>query len=174
MVMPLMAGERRSLAQQAFALRARFPETKARLTTKRLDWTGELQPAALSRTYRVRVTYELRAYPKVTVLSPRLESRPGKSLPHVFADGSLCLHLEDDWNSGMLLVDTIVPWTSEWLIQYEIWKFTGEWYGGGEWPPTRRASIATEEDVMLAGSRGQTVAAPTEENAMAERGPAHA
>ena len=37
----------------------------------------------------------------------------------------------------MLMVDTTVPWTSEWLLNYEIWLATGTWYGGGEWPPRR-------------------------------------
>jgi hypothetical protein len=29
------------------------------------------------------------------------------------------------------IADTIVPWTAEWLVHYEIWLVTGEWYGGG-------------------------------------------
>ena len=32
----------------------------------------------------------------------------------------------------MLIADTIVPWTCEWLVHYEIWFATGEWHGGGE------------------------------------------
>lgn len=31
----------------------------------------------------------------------------------------------------MLLVDTIVPWSSEWLFHYEMWKGTGIWFGDG-------------------------------------------
>jgi hypothetical protein len=27
--------------------------------------------------------------------------------------------------------------TAEWLVHYEIWLMTGEWYGGGDWPPGR-------------------------------------
>lgn len=34
----------------------------------------------------------------------------------------------------MLLVETIVPWTSEWLYFYEIWLVTGEWYAGVIYP----------------------------------------
>jgi hypothetical protein len=55
----------------------------------------------------------------------------------MFDDGSLCLHLEDEWTPDMLMVDTTLPWTAEWLINYEIWKATGVWYGGGQWPPVR-------------------------------------
>lgn len=35
----------------------------------------------------------------------------------------------------MLIANTIVPWAVEWLFFYEVWLVTGEWGGGGEWPP---------------------------------------
>jgi hypothetical protein len=73
--------------------------------------------------------------PEVRVLNPPLVSRPGESLPHVFADGTLCLHQAGEWTPEMLIVDTTLPWTAEWLINYEIWKATGDWHGGGKWPP---------------------------------------
>jgi len=38
---------------------------------------------------------------------------------------------------SMLIADTTVPWTAEWLANYEVWLATGEWHGGGEWPPRR-------------------------------------
>ena len=43
----------------------------------------------------------------------------------------------------MLIVDTTIAWTAEWLINYEIWKATGEWYGGGVWPPVRSDAAGT-------------------------------
>lgn len=64
----------------------------------------------------------------------RLATREGESLPHVYSDGTLCLHLSGEWNEKMYLVDSIVPWTAEWLANYEIWLATGDWNGGGEWP----------------------------------------
>jgi hypothetical protein len=150
---------RRSLVQQAYALHGQFPGARVKLTPTLLDWTDNIQPTAISRTYRVRITYTMRAYPKVRIVAPKLESRPGESLPHVWSDGSLCLHVEEDWTPDMLIVDTTVPWTSEWLIQYEIWKFTGEWYGGGEWPP-RRIDTGAATDVILSGPRTQAVTEP--------------
>jgi hypothetical protein len=127
-----------SLVRQAFALRARFPEAKTKLMPTRFTWTGTLQPNELSRVYTVRITLTEGRFPKVDVLDPALEGRPGESIPHLFADGSLCLHLEGEWDSTMLMVDTTVPWTSEWLLNYEVWKATGVWYGGGAWPPRRQ------------------------------------
>jgi hypothetical protein len=66
-----------------------------------------------------------------------LATREGESLPHVYRDGTLCLHLSGEWNENMYFVDSIVPWTAEWLANYEIWLATGDWHGGGEWPPRR-------------------------------------
>lgn len=130
------------LAQQAFALRARFPDAKGKLTPTRFAWTGTLQPNPASRVYTVRIVLDNGRFPRVEVIEPMLETRPGESLPHVFDDGTLCLHLENEWTSDMLMVDTTVSWTSEWLINYEIWKATGVWYGGGEWPPPRTPAPA--------------------------------
>ena len=118
-----------------------------------------IQPTPGSRVYTVRLTYVLGQFPRVRVEKPEPETRPGEGLPHVFGDGSLCLHLEDEWTSDMLIVDTTLPWTAEWLINYEIWKATGEWYGGGQWPPARRPEPDRSADVMKSAA-----------NAVSERG----
>jgi hypothetical protein len=127
----------RSLAVQALALRGQFPEGKVDLRPARLVWTGTIQPTPLSRQYRVKVTYRATRLPVVRVLD-HLEGRPGEPLPHVYREGTLCLHLPGEWTPEMLVVDSTLPWTAEWLINYEIWKATGEWHGGGQWPPVRR------------------------------------
>ena len=134
-----------SLAQQAFALHARFPGVHAALNTHRLVWVGELQPTSLSRLYRVELTYARRRFPRVRVLD-KLEVRVGEgSLPHVYSDGSLCLHEDDEWSPQMFLADTIVPWAAEWLAHYEIWLATGVWYGGGRWPPCRVDAVGAHQ-----------------------------
>jgi hypothetical protein len=125
-----------SAAQQAFALRAQFPDVRGELKAGRLVWTGELQPTPLSRSYRVQIAYGPRGQPKVRVLE-ELATYEGRSLPHVYSDGTLCLHEWHEWTATMSIADTIVPWTAEWLVHYEIWLVTGEWYGGGDWPPRR-------------------------------------
>ncbi len=137
-----------SLVRQAFALHGAFPKAKTKLTTTRFTWVSTLQPTELSRVYTVRIVLHAGRYPNVRVINPVLESRPGETIPHLFGDGSLCLHLEDEWNSSMLMVDSTVPWTSEWLFNYEIWMGTGTWYGGGEWPPRR--DVAEHDDVVEA------------------------
>lgn len=73
--------------------------------------------------------------PEVVVLDPPLDVPEGRSLPHVFPGDRLCLHYPGEWDDSMLVATTIVPWASEWLLHYEIWKSTGEWHGGGHEPP---------------------------------------
>lgn len=36
----------------------------------------------------------------------------------------------------MHLWETVIPWTSEWLLHYEVWLATGDWHGRGEHPST--------------------------------------
>lgn len=44
----------------------------------------------------------------------------------------------------MYVCDTIVPWTAEWLLNYELWLATGEWVGGGEHPQGGSAEKFTD------------------------------
>ena len=157
MAVPARDSVANSLAQQAFALRGSFPDAKVRLTPTRFVWTGTLQPSPGSRIYTVRIELSNRRFPRVEVVRPALEPRPGEPLPHVFDDGSLCLHLEDEWTSDMLMVDTTLPWTAEWLINYEIWKATGLWYGGGQWPPVR-TPVREQEGSDMEQSRSPSAA----------------
>lgn len=145
----------RSLAQQAFALRASFPGAHIQLSSQQLVWRGSITPTALSHDYTVRITLRLARFPMVRVVTPTLMCRAGESIPHLFNDGSLCLHLDDEWSADMLIVHTTIPWTSEWLFNYEIWLATGEWHGGGEWPPTRQAN-STATSKMARSDRRRT------------------
>jgi hypothetical protein len=35
----------------------------------------------------------------------------------------------------MFIAHTTILWTSEWLLDYEIWPVTGQWHGGGHGTP---------------------------------------
>jgi hypothetical protein len=46
----------------------------------------------------------------------------------------------------MNIHETIIPWTAEWIVFYEIWRITGQWHGlaaphgtGEKTPETIRA-----------------------------------
>lgn len=121
-----------TLAQQALALRGRFPIALVRLSATSLRFIGELTPSPLSRTYTVAIGCQPGQRPKVTVLTPHLERPPDTELPHTYENDELCLHLPDEWTPRMLIATTTVPWTSEWLFHYEVWLATdGTWCGGG-------------------------------------------
>jgi hypothetical protein len=122
----------RTLIEQAFRLRQDFPGGKAKLRPTLLVWTGRLTPTPLSREYTVRILYARGHYPRVMLVEPRLESEERQLLHHLYPNGDLCLHRPDEWNPSMLLVETIVPWTTEWLAHYELWKRTRQWYGDGD------------------------------------------
>jgi hypothetical protein len=117
------------MAQQATGLRSVFPDAHLVLKTHSLRWTGRLQPFELSRAYTIQIDYSQQRYPAVRVLAPELKATEAGFLPHTYDDGTLCLHDVGQWNGGMLIVDTIVPWAAEWLLHYEIWLATGEWFG---------------------------------------------
>lgn len=100
----------------------------------RLIWVGEVTPSTISSTYTLRIDFVVGKRPDVTVLSPELERPPGGALTHVFPGDRLCLHFPGEWDSSKSIATTIIPWASEWLVQYEIWAVTGNWNGGGHEP----------------------------------------
>lgn len=121
------------------------------------SWEGPLRP--FDKPYKVQVTYWLGLTlggcdlfnfgPEVRVLEPDIAVgvRHGIiGLPHTYhSDGPfplLCLFdpAAEDWHPSILLSETIVPWTAQWLGFLELWKATGKWTGP-ERHPERRAVI---------------------------------
>lgn len=92
-----------------------------------LAWLGALRPREEGATYRVRITFREQKSPQVRVLDPPL--RP--DAPHRYYGEFLCLYYPADgsWHPGKFIADTIVPWTAEWLLFYEIWIESGHWWG---------------------------------------------
>ena len=101
---------------------------------RKLHWTGYLSPTPLSAKYLIDLKYEIGKRPKVFVLEPELHKYDDQPIPHRFSDMSLCLfrYKYYEWNSEMLISDTIIPWTLLWIFDYEVWILTGKWYGKGE------------------------------------------
>jgi hypothetical protein len=98
-------------------------------------WTGTLQPTAMSDGYTIGLAYSVPGRPRIRVLSPELKIRSGYSrLPHIFPDGTLCVHTAWEWRADMIIAETIIPWTCAWLYFYEVWIQTGYWLGEGTHP----------------------------------------
>lgn len=124
-------GRQLTVTHQAIGLQRGFPhERRPLVKAGTLVWSVTLQPTPMSVEYTVSIRYAHRQRPKVTVLNPTLETRPGEPLPHVYPGDELCLYYGNEFDgSKHLIATTIVPWVSEWLYFYEHWIFTGKWLG---------------------------------------------
>lgn len=140
------ARRRLSAAHQAIALRQRCPGFTARASRRHLLARGIVQPTPACNVYRVRIEFEEDHFPRVFVESPSIISNArGMRPPHLYREAGdpLCLFypLNREWDWSMEIARTIVPWTVEWLLYFEIWEATGEWSGGG----AEHAPPATQE-----------------------------
>lgn len=119
---------------QQLALLAKLPvTTSSTLAAGCMCWRGELTPSPISRTYTVQIEYAPPRAPEVIVVAPELELPTGvKRLPHVYKGDRLCLCYHWEWKVSDLITVTLLPWTSEWLLHYELWKINDQrWLGGG-------------------------------------------
>jgi len=113
------------------------PQFKVVARGRRYVWRGTLQPMPMSDIYKVCMSFELSEPPRVVVVDPPLRKRGGEAIPHLYADGHLCLYTPGGWSSRDYIASTIVPWTATWLFYYEMWHATGEWLGEGEHPANK-------------------------------------
>ena len=123
-----------SVGQQILHMKEVCPKFRLKSHGNRVVWTGLLKPGSITDAYLVEIDYRQNERPVVRILAPPLEvSRSQFREVHIFGDGSLCLHSDADWNPTMPISTTVLLWVNEWLIYYELWKATGQWYGGGEY-----------------------------------------
>lgn len=88
---------------------------------------GNYQPSEESPNYSYRIKYDGYKSPCVTVLNPQI---PYHDDIHMYPkDNSLCLYHKTDliWDTNCHLFCTIVPWTHEWFVFYELYKLYGVW-----------------------------------------------
>jgi hypothetical protein len=115
-----------------------FPDSRVSTGPGHLTWIGKLTPTPLSDTYTVQIDYAGYRRPVISVLDPPLVAPEGKGLKHVFQGRHPCVHFDGDWDPSMSIAAMIIPWTSEWLLHYEIYRATGRWTGGGHEPGPRQ------------------------------------
>jgi len=123
--------------RQLSAIIEAFPDAKI-LRDRRDNFELEidLQPSSLCEIYRIKIVYKSNISVKVYVVDKVLKiAHNRKKLPHVYSSEKqqLCLYSpsKKEWKSTQYIVNTIVPWASEWLYYYELWLIDGMWYGGG-------------------------------------------
>ena len=125
--------------QQASALKSRYNFNNSIWSIRPHGFTCffDVTPTPLSDTYRLKIEYNEPFMPQVYVVTPKpLELAQGaERLPHTYNTKRqrLCLFRPycGEWNSSMLIADTIIHWAIEWLYYYENWIYTGKWSGGG-------------------------------------------
>lgn len=133
-----------SAAAQAGLMKSVFPDGNSSLSQDRLVWKGDITPTPISQTYSIKIVYTVSSGVEVYVVKPKpLPLADGeKKLPHVYSheEQRLCLYLPraKEWDGSKHIAKTILPWTSEWLMYYELWLATGEWLGGGEHPVEKK------------------------------------
>jgi hypothetical protein len=118
---------RKVVAEQAL-IREKFPFLNPRISGLELTCRGRIQPTDQSPIYRIEVRYSPWSSPEVEVIEPRIGFTSGT---HMYHNGTLCLYdwREHPWQRRWHLHETIIPWTAEWLVFYEIWVLTGKWLG---------------------------------------------
>ena len=131
--------KRISIFAQGGRLRHFFPDSTLEIGkySNVLIWEGKLKPHHLSMTYDIRIEYTVGKNPNVYVITPKPLplAKDATELPHIYDHEKqhLCLYhrLMNEWNECKMIAETIIPWTSEWLLHYEYWVATGVWHGGG-------------------------------------------
>lgn len=129
--------------EQHALMKAAFGDRfKVRFNGPSAKWQGSVIPFDGAGSYLIQVEYTIKDVPRVRILDPQLIVRQGdKRLPHTYPDEDNrrnlvrpCLFVPDEWDARSHIAATIVPWTCEWLLHYEMWVVTGEWLGGGLHP----------------------------------------
>ena len=93
----------------------------------------KIKPSEISREYLVMFKIINNEKPKIYILKPNLHDENNKERPpHMYSleEGQICLFLPNEISRNDKYVK-VIPWISEWLIHYEIWKCTGVWHGRG-------------------------------------------
>jgi hypothetical protein len=77
------------------------------------------------------------------------------------------LHLPGEWKDHMFLADTILPWTSAWLMHYELLLSLGYWTGTGDQHPVpspanriRRQNRGRDLSLRPGGNAGDVALPP--------------
>jgi hypothetical protein len=122
------------IREQGAWVRSRYPNFTYRVSGGLLVCSGKVCPTPISQDYQVEIHYRVGKRPRAFVLCGQLQPlQPGGKIPHTYGPAEPCLFYpsRQSWRSDMKLASTVIPWLCVWLAFYEMWRATGEWYGGG-------------------------------------------
>ena len=94
---------------------------------KALHCKGVCNPSEYSIDYNYKVIYTPNQPPSIYTVSPKITYT--KEIHMYPQDNSMCLHYPKDfsWTRTSHLYNTIIPWTHEWFLFYELFKIRGKW-----------------------------------------------
>lgn len=90
---------------------------------------GKIKPKGCKKKYEVLIVYNINdPYRKERVFILNDSQIQFGKVPHLYPGNSLCLYYPKDFpqNLDLNFVD-VIPWISEWLVMYELWKKYGVW-----------------------------------------------
>lgn len=119
------------IALQYIKMKKDFNNWDIRLRNNILRCVGFIQPTPASISYKVMVKYKMSSEPIIKVLEPEIKTCPEEILPHVYEKDILCLYypVTKEWNKSKYISQFIIPWISEWLYYFEVWKISKKWFG---------------------------------------------
>lgn len=139
----------RKIVIESLLIQKHFPCFNTRFAGNTLVGRARIKPSDGSETYRVELEYCPNRVPVVRVIEPSLEYSPEI---HMYKNDTLCLYdwREMPWQHSWHLHETIIPWTSEWLVFYELFLLTGKWLGRAA---AHGASKKVEPELIKAGTK---------------------
>jgi len=93
----------------------------------KLKCMGSCKPSEFSITYDYEIRYTPGKSPKVYPINPKIAYH--EDIHMHSHDNSLCLFYPADfsWTNKSHLYNSIIPWTHEWFIFYELYQLYGNW-----------------------------------------------
>lgn len=132
----------KNIAEQLIYLNSKYEGlTGSGIYANKLIWLQKVKPSPSSKIYTLKIEYDM-SVPKVYLNNQGILKSTEDTIPHNYYTDyksdknqivQLCLFYpkKNEWKKYMYIADTIIPWAIEWIYYYEIWRITGEWYGGG-------------------------------------------
>jgi hypothetical protein len=119
------------IAKEIKLIKDNFDFIECNKKGEKLICNGKHKPTSNSQEYFFKIEYDVFNPPKVFIEKPKIEYNDNI---HMFpSDNSLCLYhktdlIKEKWSfKNYNLFDTIIPWTIEWLVFYELYSITGKW-----------------------------------------------
>jgi hypothetical protein len=108
-------------------LKKHFPFLSFQIKDGKLVCYGHFKPTEYSPIFYYKVEWIPGSSPKVFTIRPHIEYDDDI---HMYGDGSLCLYYPKDFiydSKSSHIYETIIPWTHEWFLFYELYLIKGRW-----------------------------------------------